>query len=304
MIFSLTILGSGAALPTLYRFPSSQVIQADRRSYLIDCAEGTQIQFRRFNIKYRQLRVIFISHLHGDHVFGLPGLLSSLSMQDRADALDIYGPPFLEEWLEGQLKYFTPLAFPLHFHTVNAQNPEMIYEDRHLSVSCFPLKHRIPSWGYLFREKRKPLNIRKDMIDFYRIPVREIPVIKSGADFRTPAGEIIPNNRLTLPPAPQRSYAYCSDTVFMENLPEIVRGVSLLYHEATFGNDAGQKAKETFHSTAEDAARIAKAACVKRLIIGHFSARYRDISPLLNEARSIFENTEAAEDGKVFTVEN
>ncbi len=303
MTFSVTILGSGAALPTTQRFPTVQVLQSGERIYVIDCAEGMQMQFRRYYLKFNQIRSIFISHLHGDHVFGLPGLLSSLSLLDRTEPIEIFGPPMLEDWLMGQLKYFVPLSFPIHFHSLTTKEPAVIYEDKQLTVTCFPLKHRIPTWGYLFREKAKLLNIRKDMIDFYHIPIRDIPSIKAGSDFRTGDGQLVENYRLTYPPVSSRSYAYCSDTVYMENLHDIVRDVDLLFHEATYASDGNLRVKETFHSTAEEAAKVAKAANVGKLVIGHFSSRYKDIDQLLEEARNIFPNTEAAEDGKVFTIE-
>ena len=303
MTFSVTILGSGAALPTTQRFPTSQVVQSGERLYMIDCAEGTQIQFRRYHLKFSQLRSVFISHLHGDHVFGLPGLLSTLSLSGRTEPMEIYGPPHLEGWLSGQMKYFTPLSFPVHFHTLTFAEPTVVYEDKQLTVTCFPLRHRIPTWGYLFREKEKLLNIRKEIIDFYHIPLREIPSIKSGADYQTEEGQIIANDRLTYPQVNPRSYAYCSDTVYLENLPDIVRNTDILYHESTYASDGNLRAKETFHSTAEDAAKIAKTAHAGKLVIGHFSSRYKDVDQLLREARDIFPNTEAAEDGKVFNVE-
>lgn len=302
MSFSVTILGSGAALPTSHRFPSAHALRVEDDMFLIDCAEGTQVQLRRFKIKIQQIRSIFISHMHGDHVFGLPGLLSSLSLLERTEPLNLYGPPLLEDWLVAQWKYFTPLGFPLHFHAAPAKEPAMIYEDRHLTVTSFPLKHRIPAWGYLFREKERPLNICREAIDFYHIPLRDIPSIKAGADYRTDEGSLVPNRRLTCPAPAPRSYAYCSDTVYLENLPAVVQGVNLLYHEATYARDGMARAKETFHSTAEDAAKIAKAAGADKLVIGHFSSRYRDIDILLQEARNIFENTEAAEDGKIFEI--
>ena len=304
MIFSVTILGSGAAVPTSERYPSAQVLHINECFFLIDCAEGTQMQLRRYKIKLQQIKTVFISHLHGDHVFGLPGFLSSLSMLERTDPLDIYGPPYMENWLLGQLKYFTPLGFPLHFHTLTAKEPEMIYEDKQMTVTCFPLEHRIPTWGFLFREKKKLLNIRKDKIDFYNVPIRDIPSIKEGADFYTEDRKLISNAQLTHPPIKPRSYAYCSDTLYMEGLSQIVKNVDMLYHEATYGNDQKSRSKETFHSTAEDAACVALAANVGKLILGHFSARYKDITPLVNEARGIFQNTEAAEDGAVFQIES
>ncbi|MDR2040548.1 MAG: ribonuclease Z [Bacteroidales bacterium] len=302
MVFSVTILGSGAALPTSQRFPSAQALQLGECLYLIDCAEGTQIQLRRFHLKINQLKAIFISHLHGDHVFGLPGLLSSLNLLGRTEPLDIFGPVQVDEWLTAQSKFFTPLLFPVHFHVSTGNEPEMVYENKHFSVVSFPLKHRIPTRGYLFREKTKPLNIRKDMISFYQIPLRDILAIKEGGDFLTEEGKVIPNRKLTHPPLPVRSYAYCSDTVYLEHLHEIVQHVDLLYHEATYANDERERSKETFHATAEEAAKVAKAANAGKLVIGHFSSRYRDTVQHLQEARAIFENTEAAEDGKTFEI--
>ena len=302
MSFSITILGSGAAAPTSQRYPTAQALQAGKKIFLIDCAEGTQMQLRRYRLTIQQIRAIFITHLHGDHVFGLPGLLSSLSMLDRKEPLDLFVPPYLEEWLTAHLKHFTPLGFPLHFHALTAEEPEIIYEDKRISVTCFPLKHRIPTWGFLFREKEKLLNIRKDMIDFYQIPTRHIPAIKASADFITEDGKTIPNAHLTHPPVKPRSYACCTDTVYMEELAQFVKDVDLLYHEATYGKDEKSRAKDTFHSTAEDAARVALAANAGKLVIGHFSSRYRDVTPLVNEAGSIFPNTEAAEDGMKFEV--
>jgi len=302
MSFAVTILGSGAAVPASNRYPSAQALQIDERVFLIDCAEGTQMQLRRYKIKIQQIKSIFISHLHGDHVFGLPGLLSSLSLLERTEPLDIFCPPYLKEWFAGQLKYFTPLDFPVTFHTLENKQQDVIYEDKRFTVSSFPLKHRIPTFGFLFREKQKLLNIRKDMIDFYRIPVRDIPGIKEGADFQTEDGKLVSNAHLTLPPVKPRSYAFCTDTVYMEELSQIVKNIDLLYHEATYGNEQQARAKETFHSTAAEAAKVALAANAGKLVIGHFSSRYKDVTPLLNEARDVFPNTYAAEDGAVFKI--
>ena len=309
----ITILGSGAAAPKTNRYPTAQALQVNECVYLIDCAEGAQMQLRRYKVKFQHIKVIFISHLHGDHVYGLLGLLSSMSMLDRTEPLDIFCPPYLDEWFLGQSKYFTPLGFQLNFHILTEPLPyphnkgesyalNVIYEDKNITVSCFPLKHRIPTWGYIFREKPKLLNIRKDMIDFYRIPLRDIHAIKAGAGFITEDGKTIPNEHLTLKPVKPRSYAFCTDTVYMEEISEIVKDVDLLYHEATYGNDENSRAKETFHSTAEEASKIALAANVGKLIIGHFSSRYKDINPLLEEARKVFPNTEAVEDGSIFQI--
>ena len=302
MSFRVTILGSGAATPMSNRYPSAQAVQIDERVFLVDCAEGAQMQLRRFKIKIQRLKAIFISHLHGDHVFGLPGLLSSLSMLGHAEPLEIFGPPDMKEWYNGQLKYFTPPEFPVKFHTITSRKPEEIYEDKRFTVTCFPLKHRVPAWGYLFREKPKLLNIRRDMIDFYGVPVSSIPAIKAGADFITDEGVTVPNVRLTLPPVKTRAYAYCSDTVYLRQLSQILKDVDLLYHEATYGNDAKERAVQTYHSTAEQAAKVARDANAGKLVIGHFSSRYKDVAPILKQAKAVFQNTEAAEDGKTYEV--
>jgi len=302
MTFSVTILGSGAATPTSQRYPTAQALNINEQIYLVDCAEGAQMQLRRYKIILSRIKAVFISHLHGDHVYGLPGLLSSLSMLDREEPLDLFVPPHLEKWFTEQSSFFTAPGFPLCFHTLTAKEPEMIYENKQITVTCFPLKHRIPTWGFLFREKEKLLNIQKDMIDFYRIPIRDIPEIKAGADFNTEEGKLIPNAQLTHPRVKPHSYAYCTDTVYMDELAQFVKDVDVLYHEATYGNDGTTRATETFHSTAEDAARVALAANAGKLVIGHFSSRYKDITPLVNEARSIFPNAMAAEDGMKFDI--
>ena len=302
MSFVINILGSGAAAPKSCRYPTAQALQVNEYVYLLDCAEGAQMQLRRYKVKFQHIKAVFISHLHGDHVFGLPGLLSSLSMLDRTEPLEVFAPPYLDEWFLGQLKYFTPLGFQLNFHILNAKEPEIIYEDKQIMVSCFPLKHRIPTYGYLFRERPKLLNIRRDMIEFYSIPLCDIPAIKAGADFVTEEGKTVPNAHLTHPPVKPPSYAFCTDTVYIEELSKVIKDVDLLYHEATYSKDENLRAKETFHSTAEDAAKVALAANAGKLVIGHFSSRYKDVTSLLEEAKSIFPNTEAAEDGSKFQV--
>jgi len=303
MTFSVTILGSGAATPTSQRYPTAQALNINEQVFLIDCAEGTQMRLRRFKIKLHRIKAVFISHLHGDHVYGLSGLLSSLSMLDRKEPLDLFVPPYLEKWFTEQSKYFNTLGFSLCFHTLNAKEPEIIYENKQITVTCFPLKHCIPVWGFLFREKEKLLNIRKDMIDFYHVPIRDIRKIKAGDDFYTEAGNLILNEQLTYPVIKPRSYAFCTDTVYVDELAQFVKDVDVLYHEATYGNDGKTRAIDTFHSTAEDAARVALAANAGKLVIGHFSSRYKDVTPLVNEAGSIFPNTVAAEDGMRFDIE-
>jgi ribonuclease Z len=296
--FSVTILGSSSALPTSTRFPSAHVLNVHERLFLIDCAEGTQIQLRRYKQKMSRIEAVFISHLHGDHVLGLVGLISTLNLLGRKSELNIYAHAPLQPILNQNISFFVnDLQFPLHFHALDSKRKKVIFSDDKLTVESIPLKHRIASTGFIFRETPKLPNIKKDLIDYYSIPLSEIVKIKQGADFITPKGETIPNSVLTYKASPPRSYAFCSDTQFAEKISGMVEGVDLLYHEATFGNDLIKMAKGTGHSTAAQAATIAKTAKVKKLIIGHFSSRYKDITPLLSEARQIFPETIAAEDG-------
>lgn len=295
--FKLRILGSGAAVPSPNRHPAGQILTYNARHYLIDCSEATQLQMRRFHFPFQNLNTIFISHLHGDHVFGLPGLLSTLALNERKIPLQIFCPPRLQDWLVATLNFFAPITFPIEFHTLQNAEPEMIFEDKNLRVTAFPLRHRIPTWGFRFQEKPRPLNIRRDMIDFYKIPISSIPSIKNGNDFHTPDGQIIPNKMLTLPAKPLRSYAYCTDTTPLPHLAEMLQNTTLLYHEATFLSADEKRAAETFHSTAKQAAEIAKIANAKQLLLGHFSARYTDLEPFQTEAQEIFQNTLIARDG-------
>lgn len=304
MKFELTILGSGSAVPTFHRNSAAQVLNVLERYFLIDCAEGTQHRLRRFHIPYNKINHIFISHLHGDHYFGLIGLLSTLSMQGRRGEMNIYADARLQEILEFQLeKMKTRLQFPVVYHALSRRE-EVLYEDRVVQVSAFPLKHRheAPVCGFLFREQERERSIRKDMADAWQVPVAFMQHLKRGADFVTPEGEVVPNARLTTNPPPARSYAYMSDTLYRERFAEYVRGVSLLYHEATYGKEEEALAKETFHSTAEQAACLAKAAGAGRLLLGHFSARYPEPACLLPEARAIFPNTDVCADGDVYAV--
>lgn len=304
MKFELTILGAGSAVPTPKRNSSAQVLNVLDRYFLIDCAEGTQHQLRRFHVPYNKINHIFISHLHGDHFFGLMGLLSSLSMQGRRGELHIYADKRLQEIVGFQLKLMNSrMSYPLVFHTLSRQE-EVIYEDKAVVVKSFPLLHRYdtPVCGFLFREKERERTIRKDMASAWQVPVAFMQYLKKGADFITPEGQAVPNERLTVAPPPARSYAYMTDTLFRERFAEYVKGADLLYHEATYDRTLESLARESFHSTAEQAARIALLAGVKKLLLGHFSARYTDPSCLLPEARAIFPETYICTDGDVFDV--
>ena len=301
--FNLTILGSSSATPTSERNPTAQLLAHGEKLFLIDCGEGTQVTLRRMHIHFQRIKHIFISHLHGDHFYGLIGLISSMHLLGRTKPLFIYGPPMLKEILDLQLKAsLTTLLYPLEFRETQADKPEVIFEDELISVSSFPMLHRIPTTGFLFREKPYERKIRRDVIELLKIPVHLIPKIKAGADYIAEDGTVHANPLITIDPPAPRTYAFCSDTAYFEDILPIIQGADLLYHESTFMNNREQNASEKFHSTTGQAAIIACKAGVKRLLIGHYSARYDDLQPLLYEARHVFPNTELAEDGKIFDV--
>ena len=301
--FDLNILGCGSALPTTRHNASSQVINLRDKLYMIDCGEGTQLQMRKMKIKFSRLNHIFISHLHGDHSLGLPGLVSTLGMLGRMGDLFIYGPAEVGEYVQVIEKLFCQGSpFQMKFQAVDTNNYNFVMEDRSVSVYSLPMKHRVPCCGYLFVEKERSPHIIREMIDFYKIPISKIELIKQGADFVTEEGEVIPNKILTRPAEPAKRYAYCSDTAFFPKMVPYIEGVDLLYHEATFLEADSARAYETFHSTTKQAASIARDAQVKKLLIGHYSARYIDLLPLEKEARSIFHNTLLANEGMVLSL--
>ena len=290
--FELPILGCGSALPTTRHFATSQVVNLRDKLFMIDCGEGAQMQLRKSRLKFSRLNHIFISHLHGDHCFGLMGLISTFGLLGRTAELHIHSPKGLEELLAPMLNFFChTLAYKVIFHEFDTRQASVIYEDRSMTVTTIPLQHRIPCCGFLFAEKARPNHIIRDMIDFYKVPVYELNRIKNGADYITPEGEVIANVRLTRPSDPPRRYAYCSDTIFRREIAEQISGVDLLFHEATFAESELARAKETYHTTAAQAGRIAVEAGVRRLVIGHFSARYEDENVLLKEASAIFPDT-------------
>ena len=290
--FELHILGCGSALPTTRHFATSQVVNLRDKLFMIDCGEGAQMQLRKSRLKFSRLNHIFISHLHGDHCFGLMGLISTFGLLGRTAELHIHSPKGLEELLAPMLNFFChTLAYRVIFHEFDTRQASVIYEDRSMTVTTIPLQHRIPCCGFLFAEKARPNHIIRDMIDFYKVPVYELNRIKNGADYITPEGEVIANVRLTRPSDPPRRYAYCSDTIFRREIAEQISGVDLLFHEATFAESELARAKETYHTTAAQAGRIAVEAGVRRLVIGHFSARYEDENVLLKEASAIFPDT-------------
>ena len=290
--FEINILGCGSALPTTRHFSSSQVVNIREKLFMIDCGEGAQLQLRRSKLKFTRLNHIFISHLHGDHCFGLMGLISTFGLLGRTAQLHIYAHADLEKLLQPQLDFFCKgMTYEVVFHNIDPTQAAVIYEDRSVTVTTIPLRHRIPSCGFLFQEKKTPNHIIRDMIDFYRIPVSQLNKIKNGEDYITEEGVVVPNNRLTTPSAAPRSYAYCSDTLYLKSIIPQIKGADLLFHEATFMNSDDARAKETFHSTAFQAAQIAKEAEVKQLVIGHFSARYEDENLLLKESQAVFPQT-------------
>lgn len=302
--FKIRILGCGSALPTLKHFASSQIIEVRDKTFMVDCGEGTQIQVRRARIHFNKILAIFITHLHGDHCFGLIGLISTLGMLGRTAPLHIYAPKELGPILKLQMDFFcNGLEYEVTFHEVDTSVAGIVYEDKSVIVKSILLNHRIACCGYMFSEKPTLPHIRRDMIDFYRIPECYRNNIKNGADWITPEGEVIPNNRLTEPAAAPRSYAYCSDTKYLPELYKLVYGVNLLYHEATYCSENENRASLYYHSTAKQAATVALNAKAKSLLLGHFSARYDNENAILNEARNIFPNTYLANEMSVFDVE-
>ena len=290
--FELHILGCGSALPTTRHFATSQVVNLRDKLFMIDCGEGAQMQLRKSRLKFSRLNHIFISHLHGDHCFGLMGLISTFGLLGRTAELHIHSPKGLEELLTPMLNFFChTLAYKVIFHEFDTRQTSVVYEDRSMTVTTIPLQHRIPCCGFLFAEKARPNHIIRDMVDFDKVPVYELNRIKNGSDYVTPEGEVIANTRLTRPSDPPRKYAYCSDTIFRPEIVKQLSGVDLLFHEATFAESELARAKETYHTTAAQAARIALEAGVRQLVIGHFSARYEDESILLKEASAVFPNT-------------
>lgn len=299
--FKIHILGCGSALPTLHHYASAQIVELRGKQFMIDCGEGTQMQLRRSRIRFTKLSAVFITHLHGDHCFGLIGMISTFGLLGRTAKLDVYAPAALEPMLQAQMQLFChSFDFEVAFHAVDTSKQQVIYEDRSLTVESIPLDHRIPCCGYLFKEKPTLPHIKRDMIDFYQIPTSQINNIKAGADWTTVDGEVVANSRLVEAAEAPRSYAYCSDTRYIPTLHERIKGVTALYHESTYGEDNLQRAEKYFHSTARQAAMVARDAQAGQLLLGHFSSRYEDENVLLQEAKEVFENTYLCDEQKVF----
>lgn len=303
--FKITILGSSGALPAYGRFPSAQWVEIQNFHFLVDCGEGAQMQLTKFQANFHRISHIFISHLHGDHYLGLMGLLFTMHLHRRTNDLHLYGHHGLDEIITTQLRYSrSSPSFRIHFHRLEKNVREIVFENDFLTVETIPLLHKLPCTGFLFREKLKPRRVNKELLP-EGLPLQQIAGLKKGLDVTDQEGNVLYRNEdLTLPPRKSRTYAYCSDTAFHEEMIDQIKDVDVLYHEATFTIDEEQKAVETLHSTARQAATIAQRANAAKLVLGHFSARYKDLTPILSEAAQIFPATEVAIEGKTFSIED
>ena len=304
MSFSVTILGSASAKPTVNRHPSAQAVNIHEQYYLVDAGEGVQRQMFRLGINPLKIKAVFISHLHGDHVMGLFPLLSTMGLYGRRTPLPIYAPAPFGEILDYHLRYFdSQLPYTPEWVPVDTTKHLKIYDSKSLEVWSVPLRHRMPTAGYLFREKEPPLNVRKDKIDLYGLSIAQITAAKRGEDIALDDGTVLANSELTYLPYRGRSYAYLSDTNYSAKAAGLCRGVDLMYHEATYADDERKNARERGHSTAAQAARAALKAEAGRLIIGHYSSRYKDVQVLVDEARAVFPDTWPAVEGETFNIE-
>lgn len=302
MKFQVQILGSNSAFPAFGRFPSAQILNHNEELFLIDCGEGTQIQMTRFHVKRSKIHNIFISHLHGDHIFGLPGLITSYTQLGREKPLHVFGPVGIRELIDSILKLSgSRINFEIKFTELSHTGAQVICSNAALEVSAFPLTHRIETYGYLFKEKQRPLRMRKDMIEKYQLTTEQILDAKSGCDL-TINRIVVPVEEVTHPPILPRSYAYCSDTSYDESLLPLLKNVDVLYHETTFMSDLSELASFSKHSTSVEAAMMAKNANVGYLVTGHYSSRYKDLGPLLKEAQEVFPSTVLGLEGKVYEI--
>ncbi|WP_336517351.1 ribonuclease Z [Pollutibacter soli] len=300
-MLAVTILGNNSALPMHDRHPTSQVITTEDHLFLVDCGEGTQIQMNRYKIRRSRINHIFISHLHGDHYFGLPGLLNSFNLTSRTEPLHIYAPAPLKEILDLQFKVGEAhLSYSLHFHPLG--EPGLLVDERKITVHSFKVRHRIPCWGFLFREKPKPRKVDPDKAVKAGVPTSFYPHLKEGEDYTSSEGILTKNEEVTKPSPPSYSYAYTADTSYDESIAEIVKGCGLLYHEATYLDEMRERARERFHSTAKEAATIAKTAGVKKLILGHFSSKYEELDAFRQEAELVFPEVELAKEGVTYVI--
>lgn len=300
-MLAITILGNNSAIPAFDRNPTAQVLQTVEESYLIDCGEGTQMQMAKYKIRRNRISRVFISHLHGDHYYGLIGLLTSMSLLGRTQELHLHGPAQLDEIIQLQLKLSdTKLSYPLHFHPL--KNEGTIVDEKKITIECFKVQHRIECWGFLFRQKKNLRKVNAERAAIYEIPAAFYEKLQQGHDYITKKGTIIPNDEVTTPAPKAKSYAFCADTIYDETLAEKVKHVDMLYHEATYLKDLQERAASRYHSTTVQAASIAKLAEVKKLLIGHFSSKYETLDAFLPEACAIFENTELALEGASYRI--
>lgn len=300
-MLALTILGNNSAIPAFGRNPTAQVLQLEDEFFLIDCGEGTQLRLAKYKIRRSKIQHIFISHLHGDHYFGLIGLITSMSLLSRTQDLHIYAPAELEQIINLQLSVAaTKLSYKLNFHALTSD--KVIVDENKFTVSCFAVRHRIECWGFIFKQKKKPRKIDPVRIKSYEIPSSFYEKLQKGEDYITKKGTIIPNEEVTIANNPAKSYAYCADTIFDEAIADKVKGVDLLYHETTYLKESADKAAERFHCTTHQAGTIALKASVKKLIIGHFSSRYETLDEFLTETMEVFENTELALEGACYII--
>jgi len=302
-MFGVTILGNNSAIPTAERHPTSQVVTSNDQVLMIDCGEGTQLQLTRFKIRRSKMRHIFISHLHGDHYFGLIGLVNSLNLLGRTEPLTIYAPPELETIIRLQLECsFTQLKFELSFVALLAEQAGVILDEKDLQVSFFPVNHRIPCFGFIFDQQRKKRKIIPDQAQAYEIPAAYYSHLQEGADYQRKDGLLVKNHWVTLPPPKGKKYVYCADTIYDEGLLPYIEGADLVYHETTYLASLAERAAERFHSTSVQAATLALKAGAKRLLIGHFSSKYTELQPFLEECCPVFPNTELSVEGATFII--
>ncbi|RYZ00354.1 MAG: ribonuclease Z [Chitinophagaceae bacterium] len=300
-MLSVTILGNNSAVPAFNRHPTSQVVTHDGTNYLVDCGEGTQIQMIKYKIRRSKITHIFISHLHGDHYFGLIGLINSFNLLSHKQELHVFAPAPLQEIIEMQLKVAdSQLCYPLHFHTLSA--PGVLVDNDKIRISAFRVTHRIETYGFLFEEKEGKRKLQIDLVRQLRIPISFYSSLQAGLDYITTRGEVIRNESVTTPPGKGKRYAFCADTKYDEGILPHIMHCDMIYHETTYLDNMRDKADLRFHSTTKQAAEIARLARVGKLLIGHFSSKYAELDQFLSEAREVFPNTDLALEGQVYEV--
>lgn len=301
-LIAVTILGNNSAIPSHNRHPTAQILQTNEHVILIDCGEGTQMQMSLYKIKRSRINHIFISHLHGDHYFGLIGLLNSLALNNRLNPLHIYSPDKLQPIIELQMGVAgNAFPYPLYFHHLKEEG--VVFEDKRLAVECFKVNHRIECWGFIFREKKNPRKVNISEVQKYKVPPTFFESLHEGEDFVNPQNEVIKNEVLTVANEPGKTYAFCADTSYYEPISEKIKNVDLVYHESTYLADLESKAHARFHSTSKEAATIALKAGAKKLLMGHFSSMYETLEKFKEEAQEIFPNCEIAQEGVCYLVE-